>query len=157
MSTYGSTNNGLFKVAMVFWRLLICRQWLKHWWQSCFLQTCFHSMILMVDDVPKVKVKTYGKTGVLDLPALCVARGKNGLRKNGTSWFQNGKWEAVYQFHPVKKNANEIWMGLNQEICTTYRKRVLHSCSFSSSHSSPRKQACWTRHACLVATAAWEN
>ena len=114
---------------------------------------CFHSMILMVDDVPK------GQSGKLwqnwGVGFACFARCKRqkwiGVvtegqqqwlesRKNGASLFQNGKWEAVYQFHPVEKNANKILQPTG--------KRVPDSC-FSSSKSSPGKQACWTRHTCL--------
>ena len=61
-----------------------------------------------------------------------------GLRKNGASSFEKRKWETVYQFQPVKKNANKIWMWLNWETWTAYRKKVLESCfSFSSSDTSP--------------------
>ena len=78
-------------------------------------------MILMVNDVPKGRSgKLWQNWGVGFACIVCCKRQKwigvvtEGRhqwlewRKNGASLFEKGKWDAVYQFHPVEKIANKI-------------------------------------------------
>ena len=63
----------------------------------------------------KVEVENYGKTGVLDLPALCVARGKRSQaslelsQKNDISGWSREKMAPLYfKMENGKQSTNSI-------------------------------------------------